>query len=263
VNATWEDEGALDPAISDDAFLDGSLRILQPREGHRAGLESLLLAAAAGAAGVRALDVGSGVGVAGLALLRTFPKSEAVLVERDAALVALARRNIARNGFAERARVLEADVVRRLSETPELSALVATFDCVLANPPFFEHGSATAALNPDRAGARAMPAGDLAHWARFMGAMARPGATATIIAPASALANWIAAFTGRFGGLTVLPIHPRADDPALRVILQGVKASRAPLCLLPGLVLHDRSGRFRPDVEALLRRGGRLPMRRT
>jgi tRNA1(Val) A37 N6-methylase TrmN6 len=255
-----EDQDALDPSISDDAFLGGGLRLLQPRKGHRAGLEPLLLAAAAGGAGVRALDAGAGVGVAGLVLLRAFPHSEVVLVERDPDLVALARRNVARNGLAARARVVQADVVRPLRDAPELVPSAGTFDRVLANPPFFEEGRSTAAPHPGRAAARRMPAGDLERWARFLSAMARPGATGTIIAAASALATWVAAFAGRFGAMAVLPIHPRADAPALRIILQGVKGSRAPLRLLSGLVLHDADGRLRPDVEALLRHGGRLAL---
>jgi tRNA1(Val) A37 N6-methylase TrmN6 len=52
----------------------------------------------------------------------------------------------------------------------------------------------------------------------------------------------------------VLPIHPFADEPAKRVLVRAIKTGKAPLRLLPPLVLHDRGGeKHRPQVEAILR----------
>ena len=45
-----------------------------------------------------------------------------------------------------------------------------------------------------------------------------------------------------FGGVTVLPVHSKAGEPAIRVLVRAAKASRAPLALLPGLVLNDDAG---------------------
>jgi tRNA1(Val) A37 N6-methylase TrmN6 len=59
----------------------------------------------------------------------------------------------------------------------------------------------------------------------------------------------------------VAPLHPRAGASATRVIVQGVKGSKAPMQLLHGLVLHDASGRFTPEAEAVLRNGASLPLR--
>jgi len=50
---------------TDDAFLGGALRILQPKTGFRAGMDSLLLAASIDGRG-HILDVGAGAGVVGL-----------------------------------------------------------------------------------------------------------------------------------------------------------------------------------------------------
>jgi tRNA1(Val) A37 N6-methylase TrmN6 len=107
-----------------------------------------------------------------------------------------------------------------------------------------------------------MPEGNLDRWARFMAAMARPGGRAILIHKAEALPELIATFTGRFGDLLLLPIHPRSGAPASRVILRGIKSSRAPLQVRPGLVLHDPSGRFMPEVEAILRHGAALDLDR-
>jgi tRNA1(Val) A37 N6-methylase TrmN6 len=249
--------------VTDDTFLGGALAVLQPATGYRAGLDAVLLSASVAGDGQHILDAGAGVGVVGLAVARRFANARVVLVERDATLVDLARRNIARNDLGSRVRVIEADLVRPLGSEPELSALAGTFDHVLANPPFHVEGRGTKATDPVKAGANAMPAGDLDRWARFMASMARAGGTVTVIHRADALRDVLDVFVGRFGGPLVLPIHAREGESASRVIVQAVKGSRAPLELRSGLVLHDAGSGFRPAVEAVLRRGAALDLHGT
>ena len=108
---------------TDDAFLGGSLRILQPKDGYRAGIDAVLLAAAAPvrvSRKERVLAVGAGVGVVGLAVARRAPRADMTLVERESLLAHLARCNIERNGLQARVRLVQADVSRRLDELPEL-----------------------------------------------------------------------------------------------------------------------------------------------
>jgi tRNA1(Val) A37 N6-methylase TrmN6 len=254
-------DGPAERPVSDDAFLGGALRILQPKDGYRAGVDAVLLAAAAPAKagrGERVLDVGAGVGVVGLAVARRVADAQVVLVERDPGLAELARANIERNGLSERVRVIEADVEQPLSGRPAIGALAESFDHVLANPPFHTQGRGTAAADTAKAAANAMAEGSLVSWSRFLGAMARPSGTATVIHKAEALAALLAACEGRFGALKVLPIHPRRDAPAIRVIVHGIKGSRAPLSLLPQLTLHGDDNGFRPEIERVLRGGAGL-----
>jgi tRNA1(Val) A37 N6-methylase TrmN6 len=249
--------------VTDDAFLGGDLRVLQPNEGYRAGIDALLLAAAAplrSGRRERVLDVGAGVGVVGLAVARRARLCDVTLVEREPFLVELARRNIARNGLAARVRVITADVARRLDELPELRPQAEGFDHVLANPPYHRQGSGTVSGAALKAAANVMPGGALASWARFMAAMTRPGGSATLIHRADAVGEVLAALAGRFGGLIVFPLYPREGKSATRVLVQGMKGSNAPIELLPGLVLHDRGNRFQPQVEAVLRHGASLAL---
>lgn len=248
---------------SDDAFLAGALHVLQPQEGYRAGLDAVLLAAAApveGGRGQRVLDVGAGVGVVGLAAARRIEDAAVTLVERDAELSALARANIARNDLSDRVQLIEGDVTRPLRELEHLAPLAESFDHVLANPPFHTEGRGTSAPDALKAAGHAMPDGNLDRWVRFMAAMARPDGTATLIHRAEALVDVLRAMTGRFGGILVLPIHPRTSEPASRVLVHGTKGSRAPLKLLPGLILHNAGQGFRPEIEAILRHGAPLSL---
>ena len=246
-------------AGTDDAFLGGALRIRQPVGGYRAGLDAVLLAATLSAErGERVLDIGAGVGVVGLAAAWRVPDIEVTLVERDPGLAALARDNIASNGLGARVGDVVADITRPLRELPELGGLAETYDHALANPPYHVEGRGTLAGKPLKAAANAMPAGALDRWIRFAAAMLRPGGSLTLIHRPDALAGLLAALGGRFGGVVLLPVYPRASEPASRLLARAVKGSRAPLQLRPGLFLHDDGHGFGPWIEAILRRGAAL-----
>lgn len=248
--------------ISEDAFLGDQLAVLQPVRGYRAGLDAVLLAAAApvpaGGSPISVLDVGAGVGVVGLCLARRVSHARVTLVEREPSLAVLARENVARNGLSDRVDVIEADVLSPLGEMPDLKARAESFDVVLSNPPYHDVGAGTLAADPAKAGSHAMPAGALERWLRFMASMTKPGGAVAIVHRADALDDVLAGCRRRFGALRVLPLHPRAGASANRIIVSGVRGSRAPLTLCASLVLHDEAGGFTPRVEAALRHGTAL-----
>lgn len=248
--------------ISDDAFLGGRLQILQPRQGYRAGLDAVMLAAAVtqrGGAALRVLDAGAGVGTAGLCLAWRCSEARVVLVEREGALAALARENVLRNGLAERVSVAEVDLARAAPDQLAGFGLAdGSFDVAIANPPFHAEGSGTPAQNGLKAAAHAMAEDALADWGRFLARMVRPGGVALVVHKSSALPDLLAVLARRFGGLTVLPIRSHAGEAAGRVLVSGVKGSRAPFRLAAGLVVHEADERFTAGAEAVLRHGRSL-----
>jgi len=249
-----------------DAFLGGRLVLLQPESGYRAGLDAVLLAATVPAPAVKGepaaiADLGAGVGAVGLAAVTRLPGLRAVMVERESALAALARENIIRNGLDDRASVIVADLEAPARELETVGFAADRFDYVVANPPFQIEGDGHPPPDPLKARAHVMPTGGVERWVRTMARLTRPGGTATMIHRADALPGLLAAFAGRFGALSILPIHPRAGEPAGRVIIAGRKGSRAPLSLLPGLVVHAAQGHgFSPMLEAILRHGAGLDL---
>ena len=84
-----------------------------------------------------------------------------------------------------------------------------------------------------------------------------PQGVLTLIWRADGLAEVIGAL-GAFGAVRVLQVHPRPDTAANRILVGAVKASRAPLALLPGLTLADADGQPTPEAEAVLRHGAAL-----
>jgi tRNA1(Val) A37 N6-methylase TrmN6 len=240
--------------ISEDQILGRRLRLRQSRRGYRAGLDAALLAAACDAgAGERLLEAGCGAGGALLAAAARRPDAQFVGVERDAEALALALQNIALNGLQDRVRATLGDVAapfRALGLTP--------FDAVMANPPFFDDPTALRGPDPARTGAYLADEG-FGAWAAFLVKAVKEGGTITVIHRADRLGDILAAFSPKAGSFQIRPIHPFADAPAKRVLVRAVKTGKAPLALLPPLVLHARGGdKHTAEVEAILRGGAAL-----
>lgn len=249
--------------VTDDAFLGGALQILQQRSGYRAGLDAVMLAATVSATAdrpQRVLDLGAGVGTAGLCVARRIETAEVVLLEREPQLAALAAQNVQRNNLSHRVRVVTLSVGAPAADVRAAGLIEESFTHVIANPPYHDTGSGTLAPDATKAAAHAMPDDELDRWARFMARMAAPRGLATIVHKVDAMQRVLAALDPRFGDLKILPLYPRPGDNAHRVIVEGVKGSRAPLQLLSGLVLHSEGNDFTPAVQAILRDGAGLPL---
>jgi tRNA1(Val) A37 N6-methylase TrmN6 len=238
-----------------DGFLDGRLAIEQPARGaHRAGLDAVLLAAALdGTASGRVLDLGAGVGVAGLAAAVRLEAVTVTLAEIDAATAALARGNVARNGLEARVSVVEADALAPAARRVAAGLPAQSADHVIVNPPFHPADRGRVSPSDDRRRAHSVEPQEIDAWIKAAAALVHPRGTLSVIFRADELARLIAAAVGRFGSLVVLPVHPRAGAPAHRVILRGRPQGRAPLRLMPGLVLHDDTGAWLPAADAVLR----------
>ena len=75
-----------------------------------------------------------------------------------------------------------------------------------------------------------------------------------VIHRADRLADLLTLLGDKAGSFAVRPVHPYADEPAKRVLVHAVKTGRAPLRLLPPLILHDRDGgKHSAEAEAILR----------
>ena len=235
--------------ITEDAALDGRVRLRQPARGYRAGVDAALLAAACDAGpDERVIEAGCGAGAALLAAAVRRPGARFVGVERDPAAAALARENVALNGLAERVEIVEGDAAVQFSALRR-----PAFDAALANPPFFDDPQALRPPSPERRGAWIAEAG-LAAWTEFLLKAVREGGTITLIHRADRLADILAALAPKAGSVQVRPVHPFADEPAKRVLVRAVKTGKAPLRLLPPLVLHERpDGKHTAETEAILR----------
>ncbi|WP_333822028.1 tRNA1(Val) (adenine(37)-N6)-methyltransferase [Pinisolibacter sp.] len=242
-------------ATTIDRFLDGRLVVEQPAKGrHRAGLDAILLAAtvADGASGLL-VDLGAGVGTAGLAAAVGAPGLEVRLAERDPEVLRLAEANIVRNGLVGRVETIAVDLLG----PAKAREAVLPRECaahVVCNPPFHAPGAVRASPRQGRAAAHVLAEGGLADWVRVAAATLRPHGRLSLIFEGGGLGEIVAALAGRFGAASIRPIHPREDAPAHRLLVTAVKGSRARPAVLPGLVLHPAgSNAYLPQADAVLR----------
>jgi tRNA1(Val) A37 N6-methylase TrmN6 len=237
-----------------DKLLNGRITLRQGAGGYRAGMDAALLAAACDAgAGESVFEAGCGAGAVLLAAAARRQGARFVGVERDPGALELALANIAANGLGDRVTALAGDV-EGLPAAIELGDLkLGAFDSCLANPPFFDDERALRGPAPAKRGAW-IADGGLAAWVDLLTRAVRDRGAITIIHRADRLADLLSLLGRRAGSFQVRPIHPFADAPASRVLMRAVKGGRAPLRLLPPLVLHPREGsKHTPEAEAILR----------
>jgi tRNA1(Val) A37 N6-methylase TrmN6 len=250
---------APDGDVTDDAVLSGRLRLLQPRRGHRFGHDAVLLAAATAARdGDRIVDLGAGVGAAGLALAWRVGGARVTLIDNDRNLAALAATNAERNGLADRVDAVVLDIAADEAAFARAGLPPASCDIVLMNPPFNDPHQHPGSPDPRRRVAYGLPRAAIPLWVAAAVRLLRPGGILTLVFRADGLADLLGALAHGFGAVAVKPIHPKPGADAIRILVGAVKGSRAPLAILPGLVLADDGGVPTPEAEAVLRQGAAL-----
>jgi tRNA1(Val) A37 N6-methylase TrmN6 len=238
------------PAVTDDAVLGGKLKLSQPATGHRAGHDAILLAAAAPKSG-NALELGAGVGTAGLALLVRGIASQVTLVEIDPALSGLSAENAKRNGFSERAKIICGDV------TGDLPMPQDAFDLVIMNPPFNDD---THRPSPDaqRAAAHNADETTIEDWIASANRYCKAGGTLALIHRPEATLLILKSLERRFGAIEMIPVFSKPETAAIRLILRAVKGRKTPAKMLPGIILNNSDGSPSALAERILRDGAAL-----
>ncbi|WP_370400550.1 tRNA1(Val) (adenine(37)-N6)-methyltransferase [Sulfitobacter sp. JB4-11] len=245
-----------DPAkdLTSDAFLGGKLHILQPREGYRAGVDAVLLAAAVPATpGQRVLELGCGAGAAILCLAARVPDLKLTGIERQPAMADLARRN--GQGALD---VICAD----LADLP-LGVRQLQFDHVLANPPYYDRAASVSSDDPGREAAHGEHT-PLARWVKVAGKRLAPKRQMTFIHRAERLPDLIRALPHDLGSVEVLPLAARMGRAADRIILRAHKNGRGAFRLHAPLILHEGVAHthdgdsFVPKIRDVLRNGAPL-----
>jgi tRNA1(Val) A37 N6-methylase TrmN6 len=242
-----------DLETTEDAILNGRIRIRQPARGYRVNVDTLLLAATFDPrmawGGCSFIEVGCGVAGALLSIgkhhAHLVPAVRLVGIERDPQIALLAASNAIANGLE--AEIIEGDALDPPSH-------LASFDRVLFNPPYDYPGDGHAPA-AERQGAY-IAERPIADWIKVWCNRMTKDAHLTLIHRSYRLGEVLAAMEGRLGGIEVLPVRPSSTAPARRIIVRARKGSRAPLKLLAGLDLHpanDGKNKYTREAEAILR----------
>ncbi|WP_425406114.1 tRNA1(Val) (adenine(37)-N6)-methyltransferase [Hwanghaeella sp.] len=243
--------------ITEDSLLDGAVRLHQKRDGYRAAIDPVLLAAAVPEVrpGGRVLDLGTGTGATLLCYLHRVPHANGCGVEVDPDAAALARSNADVNGFADRMQIARADI----RDLPLAGVEKASFDQVFTNPPYLDAPSADRPPNQDKARSNIENGATIAEWIEMALLMLRHKGGFAIVQRADRLDDIMAALHGKAGDIEIIPLWPRAGVAAKRVIVRARKGVRGGSSLLPGLVLHGDGQSYTAQADAVLRRGVSFP----
>ena len=232
-----------------DFLLNGRVKLHQPDVGYRAAIDPVFLAAiTAAAAGERVLDVGTGTGAAALCLAVRVPGVAVVGLEQRTDACDFARRNASLSGVAERVTVVQGDLLA----PPEALGTVG-FDRVMMNPPYLKAGAASVPPDDWKAAANVEGTAGLADWVRFADRMLKPRGTLTMVHRADRIDDILHALRGRFGSLVLVPLWPKPEVEAKRLLLVARKGGKAPARLTAGLTVHNAEGGYSPAAERILR----------
>ena len=228
--------------------LNKHLALKQPRDGFKTSIDAVLLAAACPVkAGQSVLDMGAGVGTAGLCVLTRMADVSLTGIEIQECHVAMAQENAALNGLQERATFIHSDI-REFSGTAHHH--------VICNPPYLTAGTYVEADSS----AKALAMGgevNLSDWASAAFNHISGQGSFTIVHRADMIDQIIQALGKRFGGIEIIPLWPRAGEVAKRVIIRCWKHKKSRATIHPGLVLHEGEG-YSAATEKILRDGAAL-----
>lgn len=230
-------------------FLGGRIKLLQPSDGYRAGIDPIFLAACLHPkAQERVLDVGAGVGTASLSLAVRCPEVNITCLEIQPEMVELAMENVQANDLTQYIEVLPGDVL-----APPEALAPHSFDHVMTNPPYYEHDKSRPSSITTKAHSMTETT-DLEEWLKFCFKMLKPAGIFTMIHRPERLGEILACLeSANVGDIVIYPLWANAQKPARRVIVQGKKGKRGSLVLLSGMTLHNGSEKYSPAAEDILR----------
>ena len=232
-----------------DVLGDNCLRLIQPRNGYRFSIDSLLLWGFLSVSpGDQWADLGSGCGIIAIALAKLGRVKRVVSVELQEGLAGLARRNCRLNHVEETVTVITGNIRDR-----DLFKRVPPVDYVCANPPYYT--SVSGRVNPDsqKALARHEMRGTLEDFISRGRTLLKRGGGFNLILPVERLTE---AFE-RLLRAQLFPsrlrfVHSRAALPAVLVLIEARKEKQAPLNVVFPFIIYEAENRYTPEAQALI-----------
>jgi tRNA1(Val) A37 N6-methylase TrmN6 len=232
-----------------DSILGGALTLVQPRNGYRFSIDSILLGRFVHARPRdRVLELGAGCGVISVMIAALWRPREIVAIEIQPDLADMATRNATLNGL-DALRVINVDLRARRID----GLAPASCDLVVANPPYRALRSGRASPNPERRIARDESAATMADFVAAAKRFAANGAKVAFVFDASRSAELLRCMAAH----TLEPkrirfVHPRADAPATTILVEARKGGGIEATIEPPLMLYDRPGTYSDEARELM-----------
>lgn len=229
-------------------LLDGRVKLRQSQDGLRASMDSVLLASVVTAkSGQSVLDMGCGTGSVGLCVNARLNDLNLSIhgLDIQGDMIDLAEDNAVENQ-------LNPDFYRSGDVSDKSIYDAEAFDHVVMNPPYYEDGERL--QSPDPAREKAFT-GDLDIWVNSATHWLKHGGSLAIIHRADKLDDILKSLHKRYGAIEIWPIHSKAKDPAIRVIVKAIRNRKTPLKIHPMVCLFDENGEQSSQAQSILRDG--------
>ncbi len=237
--------------VIETTLLNKRVQLLQPKAGFHASIDTVFLAAAVPVKPkAHILDVGCGVGSAGLCVLARSQEVRLTGIDIQPELIDLALQNASLNGIEALCRFVAGDIRK------EKDIVDGAFSVVMMNPPYQEAGTHTPSPTRNKALSHGEDASGatLEDWVQYAHRKLKQGGMLVMIHRADRMSEVVATLERRrwFGSLVVLPLYSRQGDDAKRVIIRARKERYAPMALKAGLVIHEKDGTYTNGAQEIL-----------
>jgi len=225
--------------LTNDNLFAGRLSCRQHRHGYRFSVDAVLLAHFfTPQSAEQIIDLGCGCGVVSLIIAYRHPGLQLTGLELQPQLAALARRNVAENGLAERIALVEGDL-RKIDEffMPE------QFQRVVCNPPFYRSAAARLNDNPERRLARHEVTAELTEVVAAASRLLAKGGWVDLVYPVERADDLLASLRG--AGLEPQRLQMVYGYPGAAgklVLVEAVKGGGEELEMLPPFYICREAG---------------------
>lgn len=240
--------------------LDKSLTLYQAPDGFRTSMDSVMLAAACPASkGQSILDLGCGVGSAGLCVLKRVEGTTLTGIDIQGNHTDIATENARANDMVQRVNFIRADI-RSYPFTN-----IGTFDHVICNPPYKEAGAHRQSPSEAKALAMGHTENDISlqSWISCAWYHIKGQGSLSMVHEAGqvdAILHALYSKNGgrRFGSVEIIPLYPKAGVPAKRVIIRAYKHKKSPSVIHHGIIMHEKDGSHTKEADDILRHAAPL-----
>jgi tRNA1Val (adenine37-N6)-methyltransferase len=238
----------IDQAQTVGTILGGALTIVQPADGYRFAIDSILLARfARPRPRARVLELGAGCGVVSIVVAALYRPSEVVAVEFQSRLAEL----IAHNAVLNRTTSVKAICADLSQAIPGLAP--AAFDYIVANPPYRAAWRGRQSPIAERRLARSGSEATLVDFIAAAARHANRGGRLAMVFTASRTAELIAEMKRHsLEPKRIRFVHSKPAEAATIVLIEARKAGGIESIIEPPLFIYDSSGAYTEEVHAML-----------
>jgi tRNA1Val (adenine37-N6)-methyltransferase len=232
-----------------DTILDGSITLIQPKHGYRFSVEAILLGRFARASTRdRVLELGAGCGVVSIMIAALYRPREVVAIEIQPPLADMILRSAAINDLKS-VHAVCAD----LRQKKIAGVKPASFDLIVANPPYREASSGRESPNHGRRVARAEGNTVLTDFLVAARRYARTRGRVAFVFTARRSAELISAMRSKqLEPKRIRFVHPQIAMPASVMLIEASLGGGIEVAIEPPLILYDRPGIYTSEATALL-----------